>query len=356
MGFFAIAAQTETARLDVQRCHLNFWFVPRSLLPQSNFLDVGVLFKCAAVSAESTTLRFLLPFGTRDDGCVDLSEHMLSQSTAEMILGEPVAISGFLVSAKSYGDPFRIVPFVNGECRRQRELSGADFSMWELTVHNVDCTQLLYVRVRFWIDSPGRTWTWRPSVLRRRGALIDLRASDVRGIAVQTWKGLESRLASIPYLNIVVVADVSLRPRASSPVPRSVRLLEPDRWRSYLGRKCRHVLAIYHWREKDAPVNASRPFQAFLDLEKAPDSIFLNAVRTGIMVFVLILSVSAAFGTMPPWAMQLWTWITSASKKTKAVFAAAGVSVFDVLTGLGIARLGKEWISRRLRQLLSGRG
>lgn len=125
---------------------------------------------------------------------------------------------------------------------------------------------------RFAVDSLGRAWTWRRSLLVRRNATVDLRVCDLRETqTLPDGNNYEQQVVAINQLNCFVITPASFRTSRASPQTRYVRLLEGHVWESYLRRatdlRRSAKLVINYWRS-EGEVNTLNEFRAFLDLRR----------------------------------------------------------------------------------------
>src|SRR5262249_55357970 len=155
--------------------HVNLWALPG--FPRTRLLfDVGLQLSVVG-DVQLTRLRLAIPFETSPGNLKNLSPRLLVQPTAELIFGGPVTIGqdhGHR-TLNWDGSTLRLVDVSEHDSKIDDGKTSAAFSLWNLRLMQaVTSGQHGYLRCRFVIDQPGRSWIWRSSVLRY-GAVVDLR-------------------------------------------------------------------------------------------------------------------------------------------------------------------------------------
>lgn len=351
MGFFAVVhPKRHERRFNVVRCHLNFFVLRGRYSGVCEFLwDVGLVLR-PEDDAREAELQLALPFGTCDDSFEDLSAKVLDQRVATQVFGEHVQVMNSKIVVPSYEAPLAVVAVPKHMVKRIADASAAERSLWSMTVA-LDPNELTYMRVRFLVVRPGPIWQWQSSRLMPDAALLDLRVADIRGASTDNWLHLSEHVAPIPYLNAFVIAPVAYRLRANHPDVRYVRLIESTTWGTYLGRKTRGPLAVFHWKHKDVePISRDKPFQGFLEFETSRHTYsFVDILRLAVAVTVISVLVGAVAGTEPPWFSQAKVWAGS-------VYSwAVGLGLFAFVARLRLAaalytKATEIWRERRMRR------
>jgi hypothetical protein len=300
VGFFAVLAEEgDQPKFEVKKLDINVWCL-QGLFGRTTILcDVGIRVRPEASLAR---LAVGIPFGTTSESLFDLTSTLRdSASTTSLVFGRPCTPerrgNRTIVSDDGVSE-MAMASIERAKTERDEGRSNGNFSLWHLAVAGGLPTDIdSYVRVRFAVDSLGRAWTWRRSMLVRRNATVDLRVCDLRETqTVPDGNDYEQRLVPIEQLNCFVIVPSSFRPSRSSPATRYVRLLEGRLWERYLHRatdlRRSGKLGITYWRP-DGPIKADNEFRAFMDLRRegwtevlATFALALAAVLTGIALLV----------------------------------------------------------------------
>lgn len=330
MSFFAVIRDAE-GDFELQQCHLNLWCLG-GIVGRNTFVwDVGLRVKGKGNKKVS---RFLLalPFGSADGLAEDLRQRLKDQTTAELVFGNPVNITG---DQLNYDGTAVDLGFVETS-RLIPDKSGKDYSLWDITfAPALEEPKEVYLRIRFRVVQSGRTWTWKWSLLRKNGALVDIRVADIREArAVSAWAAYRDRIMPIEKLNLLIVAPDYLQPRAISPELRYMRLLESDAWQGYLGQKPnlrrKRRMIIYHWRSKDSVVNVKTPFLAFMNLARDYSFIRLGDHVRGAIVLLILVFITYA---LSPLTLTGWTWVEKSAADNKWASLVTGASILAIVFG-----------------------
>jgi hypothetical protein len=349
LGFLAILAPDgfKTQDLEITKCHVNLWSLP-GIIRREFFIDVGVRLRVNS-GHDLTTVRILLPFGTRPDGFADLRDVLRDQSAAELVFGEPVTIESQadICTIKYRDQVYEIVKVQSGDLLLQGSRDRGE-SLWELTLRSPIPANggERYFRVRFEIDNLGNTWNWKHSVLSAKaGALVDLRICDVRQAVSGIGRDLEDSIIPITDLYVFVVIPWRLHLRTASPPLKYLRVLEGRPWRTYLRRatdiRRAAKLVVYYWRAPDPKQTSGKqigifnPMLVFLDVSRE-----YGPFSLGNYVFILLVVLIA---------MVLAPAITSVAR----LYSFSSLAWIAGIVGLpGITLLGLWRFSNRVRGLL----
>lgn len=130
-----------------------------------------------------------------------------------------------------------------------------------------------YTRFRVRVPEPSRIWILKGWGQGKRGAIFDLRVSDVReGLPHDAQPSIAVLFKPVARFFGFLIIPVSYHPGIFSPDLYYSRLLEADVWRPYL-EGCEfdpsEKLAIHEWRSsKDRPVDYKTPFRAYMHLHR----------------------------------------------------------------------------------------
>ncbi|MBI2987638.1 MAG: hypothetical protein HYY45_12810 [Deltaproteobacteria bacterium] len=294
MGYFAVLHDPADGPFEVAQCHLNLWCLP-GLFGHHVFLwDVGLRVK-AGQDKGMSKIQMALPFGTEKEGIEDLHDLLFEQRITQLIFARPVKVDG---STIDYGlGPTNVVRVPKNETSFEKDLSGANYSFWKLNLSpHLEMGEEAYMRIRFKVRNPGRTWIWKHSGIAKYGAVVDLRIADVREtVTMPDWNAFENRILKIQKLNVFVSAPAPLQLRVTNPPLHYVRLLEGRAWEPYIGRAVDLLrlskLVIYQWRNcEDDPVDHNAPFRIFIDLSKEFPPIRIgDLLLTAVLLFLSIL-------------------------------------------------------------------
>lgn len=262
MGFFAVV-RPERSSFSVEKLDINLWCLPGLLSSYSLICDVGVRIRAESGVDE---IALAVPFGTVDKQLVDLAPVMQRDTeTASLVFGEDV--SGQVASDSS--DFNRLLPVQTEKANRDPDRSYDTFSLWRIPLsRSLESGEVAYVRVRWPVGGAGRVWNWRRGLVRRRGAIADIRVMDLREAAIVRGTAFYAE-HSVPVeqLNCFVVTPAHLITRRISPALRYTRLLEGARWERYLTRaldfRRTGKYVVHFWRATN--VDHANEFRGFLD-------------------------------------------------------------------------------------------
>jgi hypothetical protein len=330
MALFAVAHPRQgQEQFQVERCHVNL-FLLRNRFGFSRFYwDVGILIRSISNEAD-VQIQLALPFGTDDASFEDLSDKMVDPAVATQVFGERVTVSGRDVRVPSYGEAFKIASISADSASKLEKLSDSRRSIWEIKVPVAEGART-YARMRFHVLISDAMWEWRPNAFVCDGALVDLRVSDIRGVAGKEWFALSERIAEIPYLNVLLIVPADLRLAVAYPTAKYARLIEPAVWEAYLRKKCRERLTVYHWKhqagDKTPNLSPDNPFRAYIELVSHSRVLSLRElVRLGVATMVLFICSAVLFGSTPIWVTHALDALRSLGS-TATTLAGAGVLV-----------------------------
>jgi hypothetical protein len=303
MGFFAVLQEDTEQSFAIKKCDINLWSLAALFGRRTFFFDVGLLVE-ATGSKPLQNFQVGVPFGTDSKALTDLTDRMLNPKVSELIFGERVNIVPRDNIDFGLG-PVRLGRVSVHECSRDDRISGLRFSLWNLRLASpLLASQQAYLRIRFQVNTLGRTWVWKRSGLAKNEALVDFRIADLR----EAWMVLDrdalwDRIVAIEALAVFVIAPAWLELRAASPDLRYMRLLEGRVWEDYLGRvtdlRRSGKLIIHYWKrdQPNDPVDSDRPFRGFLHLSRAFGFIpAWNHVRAAV-IFLLVILAAAKLDT-----------------------------------------------------------
>jgi hypothetical protein len=356
MGFFAVLKEPDQPRFTVKKLDINVWCLPGLFARNILVCDVGLRLQS---DNEFDQFALGIPFGTTEGGLEDLVPLMQdSPATTGLVFGRPCVPTprdGRVVVDHGTG-PMSLAFVDVGKTTYDEGRSNQNFSLWHLHVNGTLPADMdSYLRMRFAVDSLGRAWTWRRSLLVRRNATVDLRVCDLRETqTLPDGNNYEQQVVAINQLNCFVITPASFRTSRASPQTRYVRLLEGRVWESYLRRatdlRRSAKLVINYWRS-EGEVNTLNEFRAFLDLRRegwtellAMFTLALMAVLAG----VALLSAPAELAESPvvKFAEDVWS--------LTGLHITLGVGAIVALL-LGAARLISsllkrwQWLRHRLR-------
>jgi hypothetical protein len=335
-------------------CHVNFWSLAGLMLRRIYLLDIGLAFTPAG-NQPVKKLGLLLPFRADQSSFTDLYELLTAnQETAALVFGTRVDVSkDKFVIHEPAGDKEWVPVVARGVSDPRSDAKGwrkENLSVWWLELDQaIRIGQTAYVRVRFTVSNPARTWIWGRA---KRSALIDLRFGEVRETvtsgneAKAEIERLSRDFVGVEKLNVLVIAPSWLQPRAWTPQLRYMRLFEGRVWEPYLDRAVdlgrTDNLMIYHWRHtaaddpqatpvpdavtpahprtgrrrRPAPNPEIQPFRAFLLLSKetrlAPvGNHLLTAVLAGAAVLAVINWSQSVDAATRLWS-SYWGWLAAA--------------------------------------------
>jgi hypothetical protein len=253
--FFAVldsAGVDERTEFEVTRLHLNLWSLAAIGLHRRMFVfDVGV--RIAATTRAVTGITLALPFDTLEPQ--SLFDKVMNPSVAELIFDANItAINANTLNYQS--ESFRVLDVRARGASRVKEYTSPGFSLWDIPLSGkIEPGEEAYIRLRFPVTGTGRTWQWTKTLMRRTGAVLDFRISDLRSSKkVPGGNELIDRVRPIKSVAAFVMAPIWMHGRTVHPEPRYIRLLEGRVWAEYLDRapelSRRSRLVVYYWRFK----------------------------------------------------------------------------------------------------------
>lgn len=336
MGFLAVLTSKNGPAFDVLECHVNVWVVP-GLIPGHHTVlwDLGLLI-VAPADMPVEAVEVLLPFDTepadkkrRESRQVvsDLFEPLRDEDVTSLVFGSSVRVrsrdSGDL-EVEGERQPLWLTPVVVADAARE-EPDRPDRSHWHLPLlRAIPEGESRYIRVRFRVYRPGRTWQWKRSGFGKNGARLDVRIGDMRDGHPNLDLALRDRMRPIEQLNFFVIAPWLFVPELASPELRYTRVLEGGKWREYLGgvvsdSRLQRML-VHYWRHPphhDAKVNAGHggaktgsptprvitvdaPYRMYLDVTRANGLLragnFVRVLAIVFLAFSLAIFLAARMG------------------------------------------------------------
>ena len=305
MGFFAILDKPGGQQFDVEKLDINYTLLPGVLGRYTKYCDVGIRLRTleqAPGVSDPERLKFgvCLPFVTEASEVADVIPVIRDNPlVANLVFGNdaeaPRSQNG---SAPIYHDGEKHVALtclnlkhVNLESTDRR----TGFSLWTLSSEGpVTAQQIVYLRARFRVRHPGRTWSWQNGPRRRSHAICDLRVNELRERPdILNPPDFRRHVRPVSTVNVFVATPSNLRVGRVSPEPSHVRVLEGRGWETYMQRRIgtqQSVLVITHW--KQANVNDENPVRALLEVERrspTPMRAALTAVLLTLIGLLLIL-------------------------------------------------------------------
>ncbi len=277
MGFFAVSSRNSTAKISIPACHLTFWILPkhwfRGVGIGFNYLfDIGLRIKA---ESDLRRIRIALPFDSDPGALIDLSSKVLDPNFAPLIFGRPVSIKGNLLTYEAqdlYGNEVtdRVVSVSSANSTPESE-TDPRFSVWTVELNEpIRAGETAYVRFRIKMKNRGALWTSKGWGFAKRGTIADLRVTDIReSVLLGLGRNEAMHIVEIEKLFLFLGVPSYFVPNHYSPPLHYSRLLEPEVWRDYLqGKYERHTrISMHQWRS-NAPIDADRPFRAYMDLSR----------------------------------------------------------------------------------------
>lgn len=275
MGFFAVLCAEDCEGAQIAQCHVNLWSLP-SGLPGRRFyyFDVGLEVEAGASPVHS--IQLLLPFRAEEvlsDGkrrwVQDLTSHISTQPTADLVFGEPVEVHGSGDEFTIYIDG-RALELVNVDVPNVGRADGYE-PRQDSTLFAVPLTRAIkagerrYIRLRWHLRHGGEVFHRRRL---RSGLIVDFRMADVRESRFSdTERVLRDRIMPVQMANVFLVLPAAHQFAEYSPTVKYVRLLEPGAWRDYLKgaayRRTRERLVVYHF--SGERIHPDSPFRVYAD-------------------------------------------------------------------------------------------
>ncbi|SKK41147.1 Uncharacterised protein [Mycobacteroides abscessus subsp. bolletii] len=345
MGYFAVlkpADAGESEAFDIKRCHINMWVLP-SFIPGRRLLyfDLGLEVLSLGekpVKAVEVLLPFTVEEGFKGDQfrcCEDLYDALLHDETAELIFGEPVAVSG--------PPQDRTLTLDSGDVLHPRHIDADRVTAAPDQPPRSSCYSVplavavlpgrsAYVRFRF------RVFANRPLLTGKSpfgGVILDFRIADVRESRTRSSEvDIRQRIMPIDKVNFFAMLPVQYQLLTASPTPRNMRVLETHAWGKYLEgvayRDTSKPQLVYYWRsEADCQVSSDNPFRVFANYDR-----HLNKTLVVFWLILALLLIAAVVRS---------DWIPGISADTARSGLAHLVSVFGLLTAAGVIAAGR-WL------------
>lgn len=312
MGFFSILKTERGRAFGVEKLDVSYALLPGLFGRYAIFCDVGLRITPGPARADENLpqgqnglpdqieLDLCLPFvAEEEDGVTDLVPGIRDKKeTANLVFGNDNDVTRDSRNRPVYNDGERtvILTTVDYEGARRRSVDRTlGFSLWRIsTAAPVETTDLIYLRVRFRVRQPGRTWSWQNGPRRRSHAISDIRINELRELPrIDSPPDFKSAMLDIESVNVFLCTPSNLRVGRVSPVPTYIRILEGQGWESYLQRRIgtqASVLLITHWKILHGATQRD-PGRVLLELEKrtpTPIRAALTAVALSLAGFVVL--------------------------------------------------------------------
>jgi hypothetical protein len=349
MSYFA-AFHEQPERLVVRNCHINIWLSSNRWRQQCLF-DVGLALLAKEGTTDSPTIRIALPFKATE--CEDLEPLLHDVGTASLVFNDQMGVTRQAVGQRLKGER---VDFLLSSCssKRDSEFDKADGCVWEVKPHApIENVTPTYVRIRFRVPSKA---LWKAD--RARGVLLDFRIADTREALVhEKWKSL-SKFVQIQNLNVFVIAPSFWGVESNNP-EFSVRVLEREVWRKYLGEYCTAFsgpMLVRHWKRytPEQPIDPKRPFAAFLQLRESMQDKLSRTVYYLILATVIITTIvvlKARDGVV--WIVDSWSATQGFVEKSGLILKITGVA--GALHVAITALRNFEWVRDRVLAFFKSR-
>lgn len=300
MSLFALLRSDGGGDPQIQDCHLNLWSLGGFPGRRPTLFDVGLRIKSGG-DVPVSAFQIVIPFGTHSASLVDLEDKLRNELIANLIFsGRATLVVGPNGATIDYGAGTVAIGRLDiARSKLLAEASDTSMSLWEVKLSAaLPRDASTYVRMRFNIDTLGRTWLWRSSMLARNGALVDFRIGDARNVRWASQRIASNRMLEIGNLFLFVVAPAWLQLQTSHPSLHYIRLLEGRPWWSYLDGATDLLregkLVIYQWRAQGVGTE-QKTLHAFLDLGRHSPLITLGEL---LRVLLLLMVLSTSIGLL----------------------------------------------------------
>lgn len=372
MGVFAVFKDQDEANraFTIEEFHLNLWCLP-SLGLRSFMCDVGLLLTGDALPS---SLRLWMPFET--DSATDLFDVIQNPTVAEMVFSSEITIhTAGTDAAKLTSEGIRDRTLCRATTAPPERVEGVD-GIWASTLtFDPSNHKTIYLRVRFRLHDLGSAWHWRREggLIRRHGALVDLRFNDLRNFAGDGARGVAANLVPIQRANVFVITPSDFHLIEASPEDKKSRVLEEDGWTTYLGRRFAAQIPfrrapglVHYWRshrsgaaidpedeptpsdERLTPITIHRPYAVFARL--GPGRSLSNGELAGIAALMLLIGLpfvhlSHAGEEVRHWLSTVPGTMWDGAGDVKEVLAIVGIG-----SAVALWRFGQR-LSRTLRRI-----
>lgn len=331
MGFFGVAAADEGETLAIERCHINLWTLGGLFGYRVYCFDVGLLIR--ANSQPVKKLRIGLPLATAEapqQALGSLRGAVGNPKVAALIFArEDVLDNGSLVIED---EKVPILDIDRPQCEIATGPRAKHFSLWTLRLSpELKPGGVGYLRVRFYVRTPGRLWLWQRSFLSKNRAVVDLRVNDVREAqSVTDIAGFTRCLLPLGKLDAFVIAPGSFSPAVTTPEANYIRGLEGSVWEGYLGRRTdirgNEKFLVHHWDGDGDTVTKEAPFRGFIQLERRRS--LLPSWSDLMPVILALLAAWALFRVDlrdPGWLSDVDDFLFSGFPELSGIYAIVGV-------------------------------
>lgn len=314
MTFFALTRVPNARGFTVKKLDLNLWILP-GFLSQQYMCDVGIRLELESGSTKPTAVDLTLPFVADDEGMIDLVPSLrMSEKACNLVFGtngakvtktQPPQHSGAALTSSpqlaAFDDgtgEFALVACDRVKSTEQHKwqptaADGAEVSVWRLQAEHENLpVDSIYMRVRFKVDNPGKTWVWQPGVRRRAHSISDIRVSEFRTTkAGGSLPDYANDYLPADRVNAFVIMSAKYKVGRVSPEPKYVRVLESPAWEAdYLHRRLsrrKEDFIITYW-GRDA-VTADKPLRAFIEVERRRPTALKSAMVASLSTILVIL-------------------------------------------------------------------
>ncbi|MGP1345427.1 MAG: hypothetical protein ACTS3F_01995 [Phycisphaerales bacterium] len=347
MSTLCITKEIGCADIEIQRCHLNLWILPGLLGRTVLHIDLGIHVKVedsdvdVSGAHDQGKMKVVLPCDIIPDWFASLHEECGDDRTKYLLFGsfaDPTRKGVNYPNDPQYDNsPPEFVPFI--ACRSEASppdktrTDSPDVSVQTISFSLSDLQNGHgYLRIRYRVSDAATMFRWECSLVSRTriGAFMDIRVSDLRGVAEnEVVKNYERNAIKIKDMRVFAILPDWLIPRFANPAAHYGRIFEGSLWRSYLHRAPSLIAGsrfiVYQWKSDHAIENL-RPFRMFCFLER----LFPSPVRQAKIIIAMSLVIV--------WAL-CWEWIFPVFQEFSIKNLAALVLAFIVIFSQQLATI-----------------
>lgn len=297
MSFFAVVRTGASAQFTVQKLDINLWVLPGVFGRQVLLCDIGLRIKLVENIDPNHVAEFdlAMPFAGDPSSMIDLVPIIRDhEELFNLIFGNtghrPFIHDGAWFFNDGEGD-MRFTAIEAEQCRERMTSSDQDLSIWRITARRQACAAgtSLYIRVRFRVRRSGRAWSWQRSERHHSHAISDIRVNELRERPDLAGDAPDFRndAMDIARVNSFIIVPARFKAGRVNPLPDYVRILESHAWQVYLRRSLglgNEAFVITYWSMAD--VTATKPFRAFMEVERRRPT----AIRTAMISTIVILA------------------------------------------------------------------
>jgi hypothetical protein len=209
----------------------------------------------------------------------------------------------------------RFVPIDTSNCGQRMVSADQDLSIWRISArrHSSSVGTSLYLRMRFRMRRTGRAWAWQTSERRRSHAISDIRVNELRERPDLAGDAPDFRndAMDIRRVNSFIIIPARFKAGRVNPAPSYVRILESHAWQLYLRRSLglgNEAFVITYWSMAD--VTSTRPFRAFIEVERRRPTAVRAAMASTIVILVGLLLLHSASSLRSTFLFEsaYWAW------------------------------------------------